>query len=75
MRTTMTIDDEIYRIAKSIAQERNISLGRALSEMARKGIGARPAYDTTDGLPVFSVSEHAKPLTTDDVRRAEDEDA
>ncbi|MYF88675.1 MAG: hypothetical protein F4186_04520 [Boseongicola sp. SB0676_bin_33] len=37
MRTTLNIDDEILEAARSIAGERNLSVGAALSELARLG--------------------------------------
>ena len=38
MRTTLNIDDEILDAARSIAEERNLSVGAALSELARRGL-------------------------------------
>jgi hypothetical protein len=38
MRTTLDIDADILGVAKSIANQKEISIGRALSELARKGL-------------------------------------
>ncbi len=40
MRTTLQIDDDVFAIAKARAQARSESVGKALSELARKGVRA-----------------------------------
>lgn len=39
MRTTLTIDDTVLAAARSLAFVRGISLGEAVSELARLGLG------------------------------------
>ena len=70
MRTTLAIDDDILAIARALALKRGVSLGRALSELARRGQQATGAAVESDGLPVFAVPRDAKPITSDDVYRA-----
>lgn len=38
MRTTLDIDDTVLAAAKSLARAKGISLGRAVSELALKGL-------------------------------------
>jgi len=73
MRTTLHIDDDVYRAARSLAEAEHRSVGKVLSELARKGLApVRPAK--RGGFPVFSVPEDAPPLTLEMVRAAlEDE--
>lgn len=74
MRTTINIEDDLYRIARSRAESRGVSVGRAVSELMRKGLESdRVGYEEKNGLPVMSVSEDAPPITPEDVRRIEDE--
>lgn len=76
MRTTLTIDDEILAVAKNIAQDRSESVGKALSELAWKGLNATPRVKKAQNgtsFPVFFVGKRAHPITLDDVRKAEDE--
>lgn len=70
MRTTLNIDDEILEAAKSLAGERNLSVGAVLSELARRGL-QRPNADRRrrSGFPVFDVSYDSTPLTLDRVER------
>ncbi len=70
MRTTVTIDDDTLAIARALAQQNGVSLGGALSELARRGQRATAAAVKNDGLPVFAVRRDAKPITSDDVYKA-----
>lgn len=73
MRTTLSIDDDLFFIARSIAHAKSISLGAAISELMRKGLASDRPVSMAGGFPVFEVPPGAKPITTDDVRQAEDE--
>lgn len=75
MRTTVNIDDEIYRIARSVARSRDISIGAALSDLARKGLMAEraPAYTLEEGVPVFAVPPGAPAISLETLRAADDE--
>ena len=74
MRTTLNIDDEILEAAKSIAGERNLSVGAVLSDLARRGLRPeRASLHKRKGFPVFEVSRDGTVLTLDHVKRHEDE--
>ena len=38
MRTTLNLDDDVYRAAKAVSDLEGVSLGAALSKLARKGL-------------------------------------
>lgn len=46
MRTTLDLDDAVLSVARAKAKADGISLGRAVSELARRGITAPSAADT-----------------------------
>lgn len=74
MRTTLNIDDEILKAARSIAGERNLSVGAVLSDLARRGLRPSGAVRCKRRVfPVFEVSHGGTVLTLDRVRRHEDE--
>ena len=75
MRTTLTIDDDVLDAARAIAEQNRLSLGEIVSDLARRGLKPRPEAPSTGGLPVFSVSEKARPFTPDTVRQDLDDDA
>jgi len=43
MRTTVNLDEDIFRITRSLAEETNSSLGAVLSLLVRKGLAAEAA--------------------------------
>lgn len=74
MRTTLTIDDDVLAVARTLAARRSVSLGSAVSDLARRGFRGSGVPDQEDGgVPVFRVSPDAPPITTEDVQRALDE--
>jgi hypothetical protein len=77
MRTTLSIDDDLFPVIRSLASSKQVSLGAAASELIRKGMKSNlHAYPTSneDDFPVFRVSENAKVITLEDVRCAEEEE-
>lgn len=76
MRTTLTIDDDLLAVAKTLARDRSESVGKALSDLVRRGLNATPRVRKGRNcaeFPVFAVRRDAHPITLDDVRKAEDE--
>ena len=71
----MTIDDDVLAVARALAARRGVSLGSAVSDLARRGFRGIGAVDQAvdqedDGVPVFRVPPDAPPITTEDVQRA-----
>jgi hypothetical protein len=75
VRTTLTIDDDLLAAAKSLARANSESVGRVLSDLARRGLRVTSQVDIQhEGIfPVFSVPIDAHPITLEDVRRWEEE--
>ena len=71
MRTTLQIDDDVLSIAKARAEARRVSVGRALSELARKGAIAEMPVRVISGLKVFDLPPDSPPVTMELVRRLE----
>jgi hypothetical protein len=76
MRTTLNVDDDILEIAKSIADLHRVSVGQALSDLARRGLktpmGIRK--DPVSGFWVFDVPDDAPVVTMEAVQRAIDQE-
>jgi hypothetical protein len=72
MRTTLNVDDDVLDAAKSLPDIRQISIGQALSELARKGLNAhlRMKRDAVSGFWIFDVPSDAPKITPEDVQRA-----
>ncbi|MBT9582643.1 antitoxin [bacterium] len=73
MRTTLDIDDDVLNLARSLARAQRVSVGRALSGLARKGLNSSltEGLDEEEGIPVFRVSAQASPLTPEMVKEAD----
>ena len=56
MRTTITLDDDVFEAAKALAQASGKQLGKILSQLARRGLRAQAEVARKNGLPVFKVS-------------------
>lgn len=73
MRTTLSLDPDVLSAARQIAAARSKSIGKVISELARRGLEARAKVQMRHGFPVFQVRDGAAPLTPEDIRRDEDE--
>ena len=76
MRTTLEIDDDVMEAVKEIARLRSLSIGRALSEYARRGISVdlMPVVEDHGGIPVWVHKPGAIPVTNELVRNLADEE-
>ena len=74
MRTTLQIDDEILQAARSLAKAENTTVGRVISDLARKGLRPRLEEAESSGFPLFQVSPDAPPITPEMVKRANKSD-
>ena len=72
MRTTVTIDDDVLSVARALAERSGVSVGRALSELARRGFrtGAAAARQKQGREAVFAVDPGVGPITNEDVHRS-----
>jgi hypothetical protein len=60
MRTTVTLDDDVFEAAKAQAEASGKKLGEVLSELARRGLRAAAATTAKNGLPTFKVPPDAE---------------
>jgi len=74
MRTTLDIDADVLNIAKVLADARKTSVGKALSDLARRGATARTPVKFRDGFCIFDVPEGTPKFGPEDIQAAEDED-
>lgn len=79
MRTTVTIDDDVYEAAQAHAQATGKRLGRVLSEMARQAIqppGRRlqRSGKRASRFPAFEVPTDARLIPASRIQKAIDED-
>jgi len=77
MRTSVTLDDDIYELASIYANARGITLGAAIGELIRSGRQAAAAQTeiagieiADDGFPVFRGPR----LSSEMVKQAQEDD-
>ena len=70
MRTTLEIDDDVPASAKALATARGGLIGKALSELARRGLSARTPLAARHGFPVFQIPLGSQTFGSDDVAAA-----
>jgi hypothetical protein len=70
MRTTLEIDDDVLEAALSLAAVDGMNLGKALSELALRGLVRRDRPQLDPDFPLFEVGPGSPPITLELVRRA-----
>ena len=71
MSVTVDIDDDVLAVARAMAERDGISFGRAISDLARRGIGTTSLLpDDVVSEAIFAVEPDAEPITSEDVYRA-----
>lgn len=73
MRTTLTLPDDVYAVAKSLAVRHGVSIGEALAELARRGMNSEAPIDTSKVFPCFVLGSEVPTLTLERTLAAEDE--
>jgi hypothetical protein len=73
MRTTLDIEEDVLLAAKEIARQRGITVGRVLSDLARKSLTTKSSVLKKDGLPLFPVQPDAGVVTLELVNNLRDE--
>ena len=75
VRTTLTLDDDVRELAVRQAKARGLSLGKAVSDLMRRGLNAPTPSQDRSGVVLFKLPEDSPPVTTEAVRRLESEGA
>jgi hypothetical protein len=74
MRTTIVIDDDVLTAAKAIARQRNETVGKIVSELARRSL--RPPLRVgaeRNGVPLLPVRKAGVIVTPEIVNALRDE--
>ncbi len=76
MRTTLEIDDDVMHAARELARLKNQGLGRAISDLARRGLMPEiaPTVELRDGIPVWTHGPGAVAVTSEMVRNLVDDE-
>jgi len=69
MRTTLSTDDDVLEAARCLAEARGITLGEAVSTMARRGMVKIGLKMSPSGILVFDTPDDFPTIDEEDVRR------
>lgn len=73
MRTTLTIDDDVLAAAKQFADARGLTLGEAVSQLARATLTERRRHSTRNGIVLLPAPTTAGQSSPDDVTALQDD--
>jgi hypothetical protein len=73
MRTTLTIEDDALSLARALAERRRIALGKAVSELVRRGAAVPTETVERNGLTVVRLPKGTTRVTAENVSRLLDE--
>jgi hypothetical protein len=73
MRTTLDIEEDVLLAAKEIARQKGMTVGRVLSDLARKSLTRKSSVSKKGGLPLFPVQPDAGVVTLELVNQLRDE--
>ena len=73
MRTTVDLEADVLLAAKALAKQRGISIGKALSALARQGLMQAGQTERRNDLPLFPIQPGAQVITPELVNQLRDE--
>jgi hypothetical protein len=73
MRTTVNLDDDVFQVIRSYAESRSVALGKALSELVRRGLNAPMATRVVNGIHVVVLPPGSPEVTTERIKELENE--
>ena len=69
MRTTLNLDDDVLEILKDYAQSRSVALGKAASELVRRGAAAPMQTRMVNGFCTIVLPENSPVVTSERVKQ------
>ena len=73
MRTTISLDDDVVQEIKTYAKSRDVSIGKAVSDLVRRGLRAPLRTRIVNGFHVADSPPSSERMTAEDVKKLEDE--
>jgi len=73
MRTTLNLDDDVLEMVRQYSEARSVALGKAASELLRKGLSSPTPTRIINGIVVFDVPADSPRITSERVKELESE--
>jgi hypothetical protein len=68
MRTTLNLDDDVVEMVRRYSEARSVALGKAASELVRRGFTAPAPTRIVNGLVVFDLPPESPRITSERVK-------
>jgi hypothetical protein len=69
MRTTLNLDDDALKILREYSETRSLAMGKAASELVRKGANAPVQMKMVNGFCTVVLPKGGKKITSEHVKR------
>ncbi|HEV3306510.1 MAG TPA: hypothetical protein VGZ91_08725 [Candidatus Sulfotelmatobacter sp.] len=73
MRTTLNLDDDAFQLLRKYSQARSLALGKAASELVRRGANTPVPTRVVNGFVVFDVPPGGAKISSRRVKELESE--
>ena len=73
MRTTLSLDDDLVPQVKTYAESRDITVGKAVSELVRRGLRAPLLTRMVNGFHVVELPSGSPAVTSEHIHKLEEE--
>jgi hypothetical protein len=73
MRTTLSLDDDVFQKIKAYAESRSVGLGKAVSELVRRGLHAPLKTRIVNGFHIVDLPPGSPAVSNEDVQKLKDE--
>jgi len=73
MRTTLNLYDDALEMVRQYSEARSVAMGKAASELVRKGFSSPTPTRIVNGIVVFDVPPDSPRITTERVKELESE--
>lgn len=73
MRTTLNLDDDALALVREYSEKRSIALGKAASELLRKGAASPTPTRLVNGFVIFDIPPGGPKITKERIKELESE--
>jgi hypothetical protein len=72
-RTTLSLDDDVFEEVKAYAKSRDVAIGKAVSDLVRRGLHAPLRTRIVNGFHVVELPPGSPTVSNEDVKKLKDE--
>jgi hypothetical protein len=69
MRTTLNLDDDVVELLKDYAENRSVALGKAASELVRRGFAAPVQTRMVNGFHTVVLRANSPKVTSEKIKQ------